>query len=467
MRLQIVKWQQTILVLFFAWASSLALAQPDFSALVENNAAAVVNISAVSKADRQGAAVAPQDVPEIFRRFFGEDFGFGQGPQQDRQSFGSGFILSKDGYVLTNNHVVQGADKVTVRLNDRRELDAEVIGTDPRTDVALLKINARDLPAVRIGNPEKLKVGEWVLAIGSPFGFEYSATTGIVSAKARALPNEAIVPFIQTDVAINPGNSGGPLFNMNGEVVGINSQIYSRSGGFMGLSFAIPIDVAMEVVEQLKSTGKVSRGYLGVVIQDVTKDLADAYSLPKPAGAIVSKIMPDSPAAKAGVQEGDVILAFDGREVGLSSELPQMIGRAKVGGKYPLTVMCEGKRINLPFEVAAIPEEDGSAGAGKAAPGKPDINRLGISIRDLNAQEKAQSKLDGVLVTQVVSGAGADAGLRPGDVIVRLNNKPISTARQFVEVAQGLPAGKAVPMMVSRRGAPLIMALRLEAAGKK
>lgn len=450
----------------FACAALLApLAQaelPDFRPLAESQSKAVVNISASAKS--KGRAATPQEVPEIFRRFFGEEFGYAPAPR-DRQSFGSGFIISADGYVLTNNHVVQGADKVTVRLSDRRELDAEVIGADERSDVALLKIDAKDLPAVmKVGNPEELKVGEWVMAIGSPFGFDYSVTAGIVSAKSRALPNESYVPFIQTDVAINPGNSGGPLLNMNGEVVGINSQIYSRSGGFMGLSFAIPIDVAMEVVEQLKSDGHVARGYLGVVTQDITRDLAEAYGLSKPAGALVAKVLPGTPAEKAGVKEGDVITRFNGKDIGLSTELPQLIGRAKVGEKLPLEVVREGKSKVLSFEVAALPEDEDLAAA-KAKSDKPDINRLGISIRDLNPQEKAQLKLEGgVVVLQVVEGAGADAGLRPGDVIVALNRKPVATVQQFVETAKAVPVGKAVPMSVNRRGQPMILPLRLEAA---
>lgn len=450
----------------FACAALLApMAQaelPDFRPLAESQSKAVVNISASAKS--KGRTATPQEVPEIFRRFFGEEFGYAPAPR-DRQSFGSGFIISPDGYVLTNNHVVQGADKVTVRLSDRRELDAEVIGTDERSDVALLKIDARDLPAVmKVGDPEKLKVGEWVMAIGSPFGFDYSVTAGIVSAKSRALPNESYVPFIQTDVAINPGNSGGPLLNMSGEVVGINSQIYSRSGGFMGLSFAIPIDVAMEVVEQLKNDGHVARGYLGVVTQDITRDLAEAYGLAKPAGALVAKVLPGTPAEKAGVKEGDVITRFNGRDIGLSTELPQLIGRAKVGEKLPLEVVREGKSKVLSFEVAALPEDEDVAAA-KAKSDKPDINRLGISIRDLNPQEKAQLKLEGgVVVLQVVEGAGADAGLRPGDVIVALNRKPVVTVQQFVDTAKAVPVGKAVPMSVNRRGQPMILPLRLEAA---
>ena len=442
------------------WAATAVV---DFSELVEQNAKAVVNISASTKA-KKGQMQQQQQIPEAFKRFFGDDFGFA--PQQrERQSFGSGFIISKDGYVLTNNHVVDHADKVTVKLNDRRELEAEVIGTDERTDVALLKIKADDLPVVHIGNPDVLKVGQPVLAIGSPFGFDYSATAGIVSAKSRALPNESYVPFIQTDVAINPGNSGGPLFNANGEVIGINSQIYSRSGGYMGLAFAIPIDVAMDVVEQLKDKGKVSRGYLGVVIQDIDRDLAEAYGLAKPAGALVAKVMPDTPADKAGIKEGDVITAFNGQAIELSSELPQLIGRAKVGKKYPLSLLRDGKKVELPFEVATLPD-DADENPEKAS--EPDLNSLGIGLRNLTDAEKAQLKLDvGVLVQRLADdGAAADAGLRPNDVIVRLNNESIKDTQAFLKVAKKLPANKAVPIVINRGGRPMILALRLEATDK-
>ncbi|HET8731637.1 MAG TPA: DegQ family serine endoprotease [Moraxellaceae bacterium] len=437
---------------------------PDFRPLVAEASKAVVNISASAKA--KGRVGQQQEVPEIFRRFFGDDFNFAPAPQ-DRQSFGSGFIISKDGYVLTNNHVVQGADKVTVRLNDRRELDAEVVGTDERSDVALLKIDAKDLPVLRIGNPEQLQVGEWVLAIGSPFGFDYSVTSGIVSAKARALPNEAYVPFIQTDVAINPGNSGGPLLNMQGDVVGINSQIYSRSGGFMGLSFAIPIDVAMESVEQIKASGHVARGYLGVVTQEITRDLADAFGLAKPAGALVSKVLPGTPAEKAGLKDGDVITQFNGRDINLATDLPQMVGRAKVGGVYPLTVVRDGKPRTVNFTVAALPEDETAATSIKSGkPAKPDLSRLGISsVRDLSAEEKTALKIDGgVVILQLTEGAAADAGLRPGDVITALRGKPVADSHAFVEMAKDLPAGKALPMAVNRRGQPLILALRLAPA---
>ena len=446
-----------------SWAATAVM---DFSDLVEKNAKAVVNISASTKAKKRNAQqLQQQQVPDIFRHFFGDQFQFAP-PQREKQSFGSGFIISKEGYVLTNNHVVDHADKVIVKLNDRREVEAEVIGTDERTDVALLKIKADNLPVVEIGNPDKLKVGQPVLAIGSPFGFDYSATAGIVSAKSRALPNESYVPFIQTDVAINPGNSGGPLFNADGEVVGINSQIYSRSGGYMGLAFAIPIDVAMDVVDQLKDKGKVSRGYLGVVIQDIDRDLAEAYGLAKPAGALVAKVLPDTPAEKSGLKEGDVIIAFNGQDIGLSSELPQMIGRAKVGKKVPLTLLRDGKKMDIPFEVASLPDDEEDSPE-KAA--EPDLNSLGVGLRNLNDQEKTQLKLEGgVLVLRLADdGAAADAGLRANDVIVRLNNQTIKDTQEFIKIAKKLPANKAVPIMIYRAGQPRILALRIEGSDKK
>lgn len=451
------RWLVGVVCAIGVQASWAATAVVDFSELVEQNAKTVVNISATAKSNSGKNRTQQQQVPDIFKKFFGEEFGMPQ--QRDRQSFGSGFIISKDGYVLTNNHVVADSDKVVIRLNDRRELEAEVIGTDERTDVALLKIKADDLPWVKIGNPDKLKVGQPVLAIGSPFGFDYSATAGIVSAKSRALPNESYVPFIQTDVAINPGNSGGPLFNADGEVIGINSQIYSRSGGYMGLAFAIPIDVAMEVADQLKAGGKVSRGYLGVVVQDIDRNLAEAFGLPKPAGALVAKVIPETPAEKAGLKEGDVITAFDGHEIGLSSELPQMIGRAKVGKKTPLTVLRDGKVQTLTFEVASLPTDEETESSGS----EPDISSLQINIRSLTEQEKAQLKLEGgVAVIQVADGVAADAGVRPGDIIQKLNGQSVKDSKEFIALARKLPVDKAVPMVILRQGQPKIVAIRLE-----
>lgn len=432
-------------------------ALPEFADIVERTSPAVVNISATSKA--KPAETGTDDMQELLRRFYGLE----AQPQQPRtkQSFGSGFIIGNDGYVLTNNHVIDEADKVTVRLSDRREIEAKVIGTDPRSDIALLKIVASDLPVVKIGDPAKLRVGDAVLAIGSPFGFDYSATAGIVSAKSRALPNEAYVPFIQTDVAINPGNSGGPLFNTAGEVVGINSQIYSRSGGFMGVSFAIPIDVAMEVVAQLRDKGKVNRGYLGVSIQEVTKDLADAYGLERPAGALIANVEADSPAARAGLKAGDVVTQFNGLPITMAAELPQAIGRAKVGDTYPLSVVRERKPMQLQVKVQTIPEEQ-TAAVGKAA-ASPDLSRLGVTLRDLQESEKVSLKLaGGALVVKVAEGSGADAGLRNGDVIIRLGSTAITSARDFVAAARKLNAGVTVPVSVLRRGSNLILALKLE-----
>jgi serine protease Do len=378
-----------------------------------------------------------------------------------QQSFGSGFIISSDGDVLTNNHVIDGADKVIVRLSDRREIEAKVIGTDPRTDIALIKIAAKDLPTVRIGKPADLRVGDWVLAIGSPFGFDYSATSGIVSAKARALPSEAYVPFIQTDVAINPGNSGGPLFNSQGEVVGINSQIYSRSGGFMGLSFSIPMDVAMEVVKQLRDKGKVSRGWLGVAIQEVTKDLADAYGLPRPAGALIASVEPKSPAAKAGLKAGDIVTQFNGQDINLSAELPQAIGRATVGETYTMTLFRDRKAQTVSITMEALPED---AAADDSAD-QPDLSRLGMRLRDLQPLEKQQLKVaGGALIVQVVEGSGAEAGLRPGDVITQVGSTKIDSARDFVMAVRKLKPGSTVPLRVTRQGNTQIVALKIEAA---
>ena len=454
-------WGQTVLGACLLAASltvtplSASVAVPEFADIVERTSPAVVNISATAKSKPVEAGL--DDMQELLRRFYGLD----AQPQQPRakQSFGSGFIIGKEGYVLTNNHVIDEADKVTVRLSDRREVEAKVIGTDPRSDIALLKIVADNLPVVKIGDPAKLRVGDPVLAIGSPFGFDYSATAGIVSAKSRALPNEAYVPFIQTDVAINPGNSGGPLFNTAGEVIGVNSQIYSRSGGFMGVSFAIPIDVAMEVVAQLREKGKVSRGYLGVAIQEVTKELADAYGLARPAGALIASVEADSPADKAGLKSGDVVTQFNNININLAAELPQAIGRAKVGDTYSLSVVRERKSLQLQVKIQPIPEEQSVA----AKATSPDLSRLGLTLRDLQESEKASLKLaGGAVVVKVAAGSGADAGLRNGDVITRLSSTAITNAREFVAAARKLNAGVTVPVSVLRRGSTVILALKLE-----
>lgn len=423
---------------------SVVLAQtkefPDFTALVEKQGAAVVNISATQKLRNNRAMPGfpfDEDDPafQFFRRF-GPGGQAPEAPQEfENKSTGSGFIISADGYILTNRHVVADASEVQVKLIDKREFKARVLGTDRRTDVALLKIEAGALPFVTLGDPGRLKVGEWVVAIGSPFGLENSVTAGIVSAKGRSLPQENYVPFIQTDAAINPGNSGGPLFNMKGEVVGINSQIYSRSGGYMGLSFAIPIDLALDVKNQLLAHGKVSRGRIGVVIQDVTKELAESFGLGKTQGALVAKVEKGTPAEKAGLQEGDIILKFDGKAVTQSSDLPRMVGVARPGSLVVVQVWRKGAMRDLSVGIAEMPDEDNISqrdgkGRGKTSEAA-NLSRFGIIATDITPEQKKQAGIDhGVLVDTVRSSRG---DLRPGDVILALVSKGSTTEIKSVE----------------------------------
>src|SRR5690606_34098185 len=395
------------------------------------------NIEAVRTSESQLRSGEPGDaeMEEFLRRFFG---GPGTAPRlappPDRMSMGSGFVISADGYVLTNHHVVDGADEIVVRLPDRREYDAELVGSDPQSDVALLKIDASGLPTVRIGDSDALRPGQWVLAIGSPFGFDHSVTSGIVSAVGRASldASQQYVPFIQTDVAINRGNSGGPLFNTDGEVVGINSQIFSNTGGFLGISFAIPIEVAMNAVEQLKSKGKVTRGLLGVQIQDVTRDMARALGLPRPMGAIVQSVNEGSAAEKAGIQQGDVILSFNGREVNRSAELPPMVGITPPGTRATVTVFRNGRNRDLTVVVGALdPETEVGPGAGEAA--SQDRNRLGLVTQDLDATQREALGLEaneGVLVT-AVSPSARRGNVQPGDVILMVGRERVGSSAAF------------------------------------
>lgn len=454
--------------------SQVAVAQaeslPDFTGLVEQASPAVVNISTRQKMPERSVANGQMPdldgLPPQLREFFEHSMPKGQrNPKGDRQreaqSLGSGFIISPDGYVLTNNHVIEGADEIIVRLSDRSELKAKLVGTDPRTDVAVLKIEGKDLPTVKIGDSDKLKVGEWVLAIGSPFGFDHSVTKGIVSAKGRSLPNDTYVPFIQTDVAINPGNSGGPLFNMAGEVVGINSQIFTRSGGFMGLSFAIPIDVAMDVANQLKTGGKVSRGWLGVVIQEVNKDLAESFGLDKPAGALVAQVLDDGPAAKGGVQVGDVILSANGQPIVMSADLPHLVGNMKDGSKADLVVIRDGKRQTLTVTIGALPDEGQEMGIPEEGIERSS-NRLGVSVVELTAEQKKSNDLKGgVVIKEVEDGPASRIGLQPGDVITHLNNQPITSAKNFTDVAKDLPKDRSVSMRVLRQGRASFITFKL------
>ena len=446
-----------------AWSAAL----PDFTEIVEKNSGAVVKILSTQKA--QSVQGMPPDIdpryleqmPEIFRHLFDNR---GQPRQRERQSMGSGFVISSDGFILTNHHVVEGADTVQVRLSDRREFDAKVVGTDKRSDLALLKVEAKGLPVVTFGNPGELKVGEWVVAIGSPFGLDYSVTAGIVSARGRSLPtadNENYVPFIQTDVAINPGNSGGPLFNLKGEVVGINSQIYTRSGGSIGLSFAIPISVAIDVVDQLKASGQVVRGWLGVGIQEVDRDLAESFGLDKPAGALVSQLEPGGPAEQAGVRVGDVVVEFNGEEIGESADLPHVVGMIKPGTRARMKVIRDGKPRNIEVKVGTLGDSEASA----VTQGAPDSGgRIGLLAENLSDQQKAQLRLKGgVVVRQVVPRGAADrAGLRAGDVITQIGSEVVANVADLEAIVAGLPANTHVPVRLLRRGQAGFVAIRIE-----
>ena len=458
-----IKHSLSLLTFFLAvsWTSAHA-DLPDFRDLVKETSPAVVNISTVQHAQQKSALSGqygmPDDMPEIFRHFFGRQFPQGPVPRRDSNSLGSGFIVSDDGYILTNNHVVQGADEIIVRLNDRRELEAVLIGADPSSDLAVLKVDADDLPTVELGDSDKLDVGEWVVAIGSPFGFDYSVTAGIVSAKGRSLPNENYVPFIQTDVAINPGNSGGPLFNLEGQVVGINSQIYTRSGGFMGVSFAIPINVAMDVAEQLKSKGKVSRGWLGVVIQEVNKDLAESFGLDRAAGALVVQVVDGSPAESSGLVSGDIIVKVNGKDVQLSSDLPHLIGRLRAGDTAKLSVVRAGKRKTIDVEIGALPESDDIQLSSNTPPAERKSNRLGLVVSDIPA---GKSNEQSVGVTDVNRGPASMSGVVRGDVITMINGQRISSVADFERVVKDLPSNRSVPMRIVRRGQASFIPLRV------
>ena len=464
----------TTIKLVITWAI-LALSQPamalsgnlpDFTTLVKKNHEAVVNISTRQKARTTSDAQPSEEedsegnpLDELIKRFKEDQ----QQQPFEGDGLGSGFIISTDGYVLTNNHVVENADEVIVSLSDRRQLVATVVGTDPRSDVAVLKLDATDLPVVSIGNSDSLEVGEWVLAIGSPFGFDFSVTAGIVSATGRSLPSESYVPFIQTDVAINPGNSGGPLFNLNGEVIGINSQIYSRTGSFMGLSFAIPIELAMDVADQLRTSGRVSRGWLGVIIQEVTMELAESFSMRTAHGALVSSILPDSPASKSTLEVGDVITHFEDRRIERSSSLPPMVGRIKANEDARLRVVRDGKSIELLVNIGELPGNDEIRAASKA-PTVAD-NLLALDVDRLNDETRERLQIDkgGVVVTQVVEGGPGDvAGIIPGDVLLMVDNKSVDTPREFKEVVGELSGRGSVAVLVQREQGPVFLALKLD-----
>jgi len=432
---------------------------PEFTELVDDVSPAVVNISTRSSQSSSRPQQMPdlQNLPPFFREFF--ERGVPMPPQErEGRSLGSGFIISKDGYVLTNNHVVEGAETVIVRLSDRREFIAEIVGTDPRSDVAVLKLDATDLPVAKIADSDDVKRGQWVVAIGSPFGFDYSVTAGIVSATGRALPDESYVPFIQTDVAINPGNSGGPLFNLDGEVVGINSQIFTRSGGFMGLSFAIPMNLAMNVAEQIQEDGVVRRGWLGVLIQEVNRDLALSFGLEKPMGALIAQASGSGPGGKAGIQPGDIIVRFNGKDVERSSDLPPMVGLVRPGTTVPVDVVRQGDRLTIDVTIEQLPEANQVAQAMSSQPKAI----LGMTVDEVPESLQSENNLQGgILVKEVGDDPALSAGLRAGDIITQVGGREISEVSDLQNMLDSLPTDRPIPVLVVRGGNSTFLTLRL------
>jgi serine protease Do len=441
----------TFFVFILISSLSIGAQLPDFTALIEETSPAVVKINTVQKARKSSASqIPPGQIPDIFRELFQQR----ERRQAPRPAFslGSGFVISDDGYILTNHHVVDGADEIVVRFSDRREFTAEVVGKDRRSDLALLKIEASGLPVLEFAEPEQLKVGAWVLAIGSPFGLDYSASVGIVSAIGRSIPTEKgenYVPFIQTDVAINPGNSGGPLFNLDGEVVGINSQIYSRSGGSIGLSFAIPASVAIGVVGQLKENGVVQRGWLGVVIQDVDRDLARSLDLDKPQGALINAVEPDSPADKGGISPGDVIIRFNSQPIVDSGDLPHVVGMLAPGKKAPVVLYRKGKLKKLSVEVGVL------EGGEQSVTGRGDgSDRIGLVVEALSARELSSLGIRGGVVIEQVSpdSAATESGLKRGDIILQLGYSRIDDVDEYTQVIRELPTDTPVLIRFYRQG---------------
>jgi serine protease Do len=444
-----------------------AVTMPDFSALVERYGPAVVNVEVVERPQTGGRGAPDADDPlnDFFRRFGIPNQGGGGGQPRNAppaHGTGSGFIVSPDGYILTNAHVVSSAETVTVKLTDRREFQAKVIGQDERTDVAVIKIDAQNLPVVKIGDPRQLKPGQWVVAIGSPFNFDNTATAGIVSATARSLPSDNYVPFIQTDVAVNPGNSGGPLFNTRGEVVGINSQIFSQTGSYMGLSFAIPIDIAVNVENQIIRTGHVVRGRIGVTIQDVNAAFADSFGLGRPRGALVGMVEPGGPADKAGIKPGDVILAVNGQTIDHYGELSLTVSNLHPGSDARLSVWRGGKAQDMTVKIAVVSEDQDKTAANRSAKSGPtsgQAERFGLTVRALTADEKGQAQTDGSLVVETVAGPAATAGVQPGDIILGVNGKPIRSTTELVASAK--TAGKTIALLIQRQDQQIFVPLRL------
>ncbi len=464
---RIQDWLTVTLFLTLTYTSSVMSASyPDFTEIVEQNMPAVVIVNAtktVTNPNGQNQFQSPPGMPDEFNDLFKKFFDERQNaPERRAPSSGSGFILSSDGYIMTNHHVISGADKVLILTDDQSTYEAEIIGSDKRSDLALLKIDANNLPTVKIATGDNVKLGEWVLAIGSPFGFDQTVTAGIVSGKQRKLAGDNYVPYIQTDVAINPGNSGGPLFNLSGEVIGVNAQIYSRTGGFMGVSFAIPSDTVNDVYYQLKTKGKVSRGWLGVYIQEIDDKLAKSFGMKKSRGALVSKVLTDGPAEKSNIQQGDVILKFGGKNINKSTDLPLIVGQSKVGKSYKVQIMRNKMILNISVRLEELPTEEKIASIGSDTRKIISNAISGITVRDLSIDDRKEYNINnGVIVTNINEGINNNYDLKLNDIITKINNRIIKNSNDFTNIMNSAKNNSYVNLLVYRQTTPIFIALKI------
>ena len=452
----------TFILILLTTSNAQSESYPDFTKIVEDNMPAVVIVNATRSSNNSNNEFEtppgmPEEFNDLFKKFFDEKQ---NAPKRGQPSAGSGFILSSDGYIMTNHHVVNGSDNISIITNDQTTYDAELIGSDKRSDLALLKIKAKNLPVVKIASMDNVKLGEWVLAIGSPFGFNQTVTAGIVSGKQRKLAGDNYVPYIQTDVAINPGNSGGPLFNLSGEVIGVNAQIYSRTGGFMGVSFAIPSDTVNDVYYQLKTKGKVSRGWLGVYIQEIDNKLAKSFGMAKPKGALVSKVIPDSPAEKAKLQQGDVILKFDGTDIKKSTDLPLVVGQARVGESFKVQIIRNKMVIDIPITLEELPTEDKIASIDTKKIIVDSVS--GISVKNLSPNDRNTFQVkSGVLVTDIDESINNNFDLKQGDIITKINNKVINNVNDFTKTLNDVKNNTYANLLIYRQATPIFIALKI------
>ena len=457
----------TIFALAFTYLSNVfsQTGLPDFTTVVEKNIPAVVIVNATKtvQADFNNSPFNSPDIPDELRDYFGKFFDPKNGNNQNQRStpsFGSGFILTSDGYIMTNNHVISNSSEILITLSDETVLEAQLIGSDPRSDLALLKVDGKNLPIVSVATADNLKVGEWVLAIGSPFGFSHTVTAGIVSGKQRKLPDESYVPYIQTDVAINPGNSGGPLFNLSGDVVGVNAQIYTRTGGFMGVSFAIPSETMMDVFNQLKDSGKVTRGWLGVFIQEVDKNLAKSFGMEKPMGAVIAKVLKNSPASKSGLKQGDIILSFNGKPIKKSRDLPPLVGMTEVNTRAKVEVLRNKKTLNIFVRIEELPTEEKIASIGDQKITKTQIS--GITVSNINDVTKRELNIyGGVRIDKITSEQSNDSGIQVNDIVTHINNEPVYNMQDFKNKIEDIGVSNYANFLIYRNSNPLYLAIKI------